>query len=182
MFKKISIIVSSVFLLSSITLFATKALEPTKAISPVTMVDTSGYNELKTTAPNTRGNSSEYKFLFFCSPSDEICKYISDDVINKVALELNVDSLSFLEYVNMDENYQDITPVRLKSLYGIESYPAFVALQTNGSSNKILNTLEYDSSKPFTIIDFKKWLALNNLYDGFIEQAPTGELIDEPAQ
>ena len=182
MFKKISIIVSSLFLFSSVTLFITKMLEPVNADIAVANL-TSEYilEETSSDQPLLKNtNITETKYLFFCALSDDVCKYITENIVNQVSIELGVDTLDFLDFVDMDVSYSNYTPVRLKATFGIEDYPAFVALNQTGDSNEIINTLEYDEKDPFTIEEFKKWLALNGLYDGYIEKE--GDLIDEPAQ
>ena len=103
---------------------------------------------------------------------------MNDVLLKNLAAQMNIDSFEFLEFVDVVENYGDLTPTKLKQTWGFENYPALVAAEDLGNEFEILNVIEWTQESPLDEKAIKDWMILNELWDGPVEE--TGELIDKP--
>ena len=179
MFKKVSLTFFSVLWLCSICLFVYRLTEPkTAADAASQVISTVNIEPTEQTPTHTEDSANQIKYYYFCTTDHQDCSYMNDTILKSLASEMNVESFSFLEYVDVEMLYSDWTPAKLKSVWGFENYPALVAAQDLGDSFEILNVLEWTNELPLDAKAVKDWLIQNELWTGTIEDS--GELIDKP--
>ncbi len=109
---------------------------------------------------------SSIHYYYFCSVGNDDCEYVETTVIKSAARTTGIDLAALIEYVDISELENSLKTNRLKSDWGIGSYPALAAARTSGSEILIENILEWDTSSPLSETDLIRWLILNRLYDG----------------
>lgn len=179
MFKKVSLVFFSVLWCCSIFLFVYRIVEPDTAsdVSPDLLSSTLS-NESPQIALHTADSINEVKYYYFCTAEHQDCTYVNGTLLKNLAVQMNVESFDFLEFVDVENLYSDWTPAKLKSVWGFENYPALVAAKDLGDSFEILNVIEWLDTAPLDEESIKDWMILNDLWTGTIEDK--GQAIDKP--
>ncbi len=182
MLKKFMIGSMGFLFLGSTALFSYRAMEPVAAVtqpeSYISAAPASSRSLSETTAETAAG---ETLYVYFCTADSADCTYMNDYVLKPLAQELNATSLDVFEYQDLSGLGENYPVSKLKSQYGFESYPAFVAMTVNeDGTTTINNVLEWNSESPIDSQTLKLWMIDQGIWTGVIEDQ--GELIEQPAQ
>lgn len=179
MFKKASLVFFSALWLCSLCLFIYRKTEPTAASDASTQTASSYViDPTSETVITADSSDKQIKYFYFCTTDNQDCTYMNDTIFKTLASQMNVESFTFLEYVDVEALYGDWTPTKLKSVWGFESYPALVAAKDLGDSFEILNVISWTEAEPLDAQGVKEWMIENELWTGAIED--TGTKIDTP--
>ncbi len=132
----------------------------------------------------TYANTQEYilkdtktHFLWLCDPQADDTIYIRDYIIKPLS-EQNVSSdFENIELVDFHEA-PDTVHYR-SSVWGVNYIPSFIAVRNIDGEIKILNSLSWNKTSPFSANDLKDWMYNNGIWSGEYE---TIERIDQPVE
>ena len=120
------------------------------------------------------GSAAIHYYLFWSKDSND-CNYVVETVLKDCQAETGVNLSELIEIVDITELERNFTTNRLKTDWGISSYPAFVSCRAKAGRIQINNTLEWNPAQPISVDDLKRWLELNGLYE-----EKSGPVIETP--
>jgi len=118
-------------------------------------------------------SSSNIHYFLFFEQGDNDSIYVINTVLRDVQNSINMDLSGLIEKVDIGDGASLDRQNLLKSTWGIESYPAFVACHVNEGEIIIDNTLVSSKQQPINDDQLIQWLILNDIYnnDNYIQTA-----------
>ncbi len=110
-------------------------------------------------------NQTIHYFIFTDKNSND-CLYVQDNIYNIILDEAKIESIDALQYVEMADATSSQT--RTVQKWGIDSYPAFVAIDSTDGNITVTSILAWDYENPYDIDDLRTWLRSHNLYEGIV--------------
>ena len=161
--EKYFIAAAIIVVLSAITLFAYNYFKPLTA--PLVLIDYAKstsvpYNELETYL----ANDGKY-YLWFCDGSTD-CTFINDTALRPLANEIKTGEFPEITFVDMTYARKNISPAKLKQLWGFTAYPAFVAMEVKESQLMINSVIEWGVNNPIGKDDVRNWMIENDIWKG----------------
>lgn len=89
------------------------------------------------------------------------CNYVTFSLLKPILNKYQLQQFSSITFVNMDDVIRQVSSTRLKELYGVQSLPALVLLDT--STSTVISVLEYYKSSPLTQDMIEEWLITHQL-------------------
>lgn len=131
-------------------------------------------------------DNAESDIVLFIRDFQTDSNYIADSLLLSLDQEQNEQQLPEITVVDMS-GYEDISVTRLKDVFGIERYPAFVYIHKSESlmttsdqqqptteSLTAMSSIVFYSDNPFTSEQLKTWFFNNNLWSGPYSTSQTG--------
>lgn len=161
--EKYFVIAAISIVLSAIILYAYNYFKPLPA--PLVLIDYAKstsvpYNDL----PGYLVTDGNY-YLWFCDGSTD-CTFINDTALRPLANEIKTGEFPEITFVDMTFARENISPVRLKQLWGFSAYPAFVAIQVTEGQMLIGSVIEWGVNNPIGKNDVKNWMIENSIWKG----------------
>ena len=89
------------------------------------------------------------------------CNYVTFSLLKPILNKYQLQQFSSITFVNMDDVIRQVSSTRLKELYGVQSLPALVLMDT--STSTVISVLEYYKSSPLTQDMIEEWLITHQL-------------------
>ena len=105
-------------------------------------------------------------YLFFFSRKSQDCVYVKNTVMATVKNDTGLQIDRMIETVDITALEEQLLTNRLKTDWGLSSYPAFVTARTENGEIVIDNFIQYDQNHPMLASDIEAWLQLNGIYSG----------------
>lgn len=161
--EKYFIIAALSIVLTAMILYAYNYFKPLPA--PLVLIDYAKstsvpYNDL----PEYLNNDGKY-YLWFCDGSTD-CTFVNDTALRPLADEIKTGEFPEITFVDMTFARKNISPAKLKQLWGFTGYPAFVAIEVTESQMKIGPVIEWGVNNPIGKEDVKNWMIENNIWKG----------------
>ncbi len=134
------------------------------------------YETLKDYLVNAGDSSTHY--LFFCAPENTDCIYILDTVIKPLEAKQGEALFERLDYVDFTALEENLETNQTVVDWGINSYPAFLAVTVEDSEFIVQNFIQHNDEDPISEIELKRWLAENGIWSGVFEL--TDQKVDLP--
>ncbi|MBQ9327764.1 MAG: hypothetical protein IJ225_04430 [Solobacterium sp.] len=117
------------------------------------------------------GSGTSHFYLFSSSDNSD-CIYVESTVLKNTATDTGMNLDDLIEIVDITDLERNLNTNRLRTDWGILSYPAFLACHVSQGEIIIDNTLEWNPSSPISVDDVERWLTRNGIYEGTgIEEA-----------
>lgn len=104
-------------------------------------------------------------YLWFCDGSTD-CTFINDTALRPLADEIKTGEFPEITFVDMTFARENISPFRLKQLWGFSAYPAFVAIEVNEGQTVIGSVIQWGVNNPIGKKDVKNWMIENEIWKG----------------
>jgi hypothetical protein len=155
--KKIVIILSGlIVMIGSLTLAHMHFTKDSNNMNQSLFMRDISYSQLQ---DNIKSNINIQAY-FMCERNAD-CDYVKFSLIKPIMNKYQLEVLTNIIFVDMDEVSRQVSSTRLKELYQIQSIPAFVLIDT--STSNVIATLEYTKSNPLTQDIIEEWLLTNGL-------------------
>lgn len=112
------------------------------------------------------GQDGATHYLFFYSRKNQDCQYVKNTVMATVRNDTGLQIDRMIETVDITELEEQLQTNRLKTEWGLSSYPAFMAARVEDGEIVIDNFIQYDQNHPMMANDIETWLQLNGIYAG----------------
>ena len=150
--------------LSAMILYAYNYFKPIAA--PLVLIDYARsisvpYNDLE----DYLNEDGKY-YLWFCDGSTD-CTFINDTALRPLANEIKTGEFPEITFVDMTFARKNISPARLKQLWGFTAYPAFVAIEVLEGQRLINSVIQWGINNPIGKDDVKNWMIENDIWKGF---------------
>lgn len=162
--EKYLILSAITIVLTAVILFAYNYFKPLPA--PLVLIDYARsisipYNDL------TEYLISEDKtyYLWFCDGSTD-CTFINDNALRPLANEIKSGEFPEITFVDMTFARKDISPARLKQLWGFTAYPAFVTITVFEGNITIGSAMQWGVNEPIGKDDVRNWMIENGIWTG----------------
>ena len=177
MIKRILLTVMSVMIIYSIVVIGISLFEPETADISLETQHTYAldYDTLKEYTLSSGAGTTH--FYLFSSLDNSDCMYVENTVLRNAEADTGMNLSDLIEIVDITNLERTLSTNRLKTDWGILSYPAFVTCSVNNGLIHVDNRLEWDPASPISTDDVERWLAINGVYDGYIVE----EAIETPA-
>lgn len=161
MFKKV--VFSLLLLISaySAAVVAFRVFEPKTDANVVEESAYLDYDSLKEYILSTGESVTHY--LFFYSRNDNDCVYVKNTVLTSVNADTQLQIDRIIETVDITALEENMLSEKLTADWGIQRYPAFVAVSVKDGEPVVLNSLEYDGEIPLSAAQVEEWLRENGL-------------------
>ena len=104
-------------------------------------------------------------YLWFCDASTD-CTFINDNSLRPLANEIKAGEFPEITFVDMTYSRKNISPARLKQLWGFTAYPAFVTITVSEGNMSIGTVLQWGVNDPIGKEDVKNWMIENGIWKG----------------
>ncbi|QIK70119.1 hypothetical protein G7062_07390 [Erysipelothrix sp. HDW6C] len=110
-------------------------------------------------------NPGEHVFLLRDGNADS--DYVIDTVLTPLAMEQAERPTPNIVSVDMTSS-QEMTVTRLKNMFSVDSYPAFIYASYDTSKNTLVtkSSISFDTNKPMTSDELRTWFFNNKLWTG----------------
>jgi hypothetical protein len=161
--EKYFIVAAISVVLSAMIWYAYNYFKPLPA--PLVLIDYAKstsipYNDLETYLIN----DGKY-YLWFCDGSTD-CTFINDTALRPLANEIKTGEFPEITFVDMTYARKNISPAKLKQLWGFTAYPAFVAIEVKESQLMINSVIEWGVNNPIGKEDVRNWMIENDIWKG----------------
>jgi hypothetical protein len=162
--EKYFILSAITIVLTAVILFAYNYFKPLPA--PLVLIDYARsisipYNDLT----EYLTNEDKTYYLWFCDGSTD-CTFINDNALRPLANEIKSGEFPEITFVDMTFARKDISPARLKQLWGFTAYPAFVTITVTEGNITLGSTLQWGVNEPIGKEDVKNWMIENGIWKG----------------
>ena len=167
--KQILIIVTlvAVFVASFVILYKqfsneTKAMTRTVYTADTVIKQTITLDELPEFSKNNPG-----EHVFFLTDCGTDSTYIIDSILTPLSVEQAERPTPDIIAIDLAAS-SNITVTRLKNVFGVDTYPAFIKASFDSSKNTLANTgsITHGNKKPMTVKNLKAWFFNNQLWKG----------------
>jgi len=150
--------------LTALILYAYNYFKPLPA--PLVLIDYARstsvpYNDLNQYLENKDGKF----YLWFCDGSTD-CTFINDTALRPLANEIKMGEFPEITFVDMTYARKNISPAKLKQLWGFTTYPAFVAIEVLEGQMMIGSVIQWGVNNPIGKNDVKNWMIENGIWRG----------------
>jgi len=108
--------------------------------------------------------SSTSKAYFFCTSTNNDCRYIDNEMLAILLIDAHVDRFENITLVDASSMDNSVLPSSLKARFGFSHIPAFAMLSYENGTIEIHSVLQWSNSDPFTLLDLKEWMKENDLW------------------
>ena len=169
MAKKIILVAFTAFAIVAIFIglynqFSSQTVAITRTVDTVDSVISTSIS-IDDISKYSKENPGNHVFLIRDGKSD------SDYVINSILTPLakEQEKRPTPEIVSIDiSSAENMTGTRLKNLFGVDSYPAFVYANFDTTKNQlnVESSISFNSKKPMTVDELRTWFFNNKLWTG----------------
>ena len=126
--------------------------------------DTSNYIPYNSLREYTLSQTNSTRHVyFFYSSTDDNSNYVLNTLFPSINSQKKKDYTSVIEIIDISSLESSFTTNRLKSEWGIQTYPSFLLVSVENDEISIDSTLCWEENTPFTTDTIINWLAINNI-------------------
>lgn len=168
MFKKILFTALAALMIYSTAVVSYRIFEPKLDTSSPDEHEYIEYDSLNEYILSTGEGAIHYFYLY--SSINQDCVYIKNTVLAAVQNDTKIEIDKVIETVDITSLEKSMNISRLSSEWGINAYPAFMAVSMKDGVPAVDNKLEWDPEHMISVRDIEQWLIDNGLYIGTVQE------------